>query len=70
MIKFVLLISAPGTMLLFWGSFTYETMTLYDDCRGTYSKALTRRNNARQLRQRIGLGLLLASFFLQSVAIV
>lgn len=56
-------------MLLFWGSFTYEAMTPYDDSQGAYSKAMTRRNKARQLKQRGGLALLLASFLLQAAAI-
>ena len=61
-------LGAIGAIVLFYGSFAYEGFPQYYSRDGKAVKAQTDRNLSRQLKQRVGLGLILASFVLQGVA--
>lgn len=54
-----------GALFLQNGSYSFESLTFYDDANHTYSKALGARNKAREQRQRLAMRLILASFALQ-----
>jgi hypothetical protein len=59
-------LGAIGAIVLFNGSFAYESFQPYHSA--ATIKAQTARNLIRQLKQRIGIGLILASFVLQGAA--
>jgi hypothetical protein len=63
-------LGAIGAIVLFNGSFAYESFSpMHSRSQRTDTvKAQTERNRRRQSMQRIGLGLILASFVLQGVA--
>jgi hypothetical protein len=62
-------LGAVGAIVLFKGSFAYESFSPWHSRsqRADTVKAQTERNR-RQIMQRIGLGLILASFVLQGAA--
>jgi hypothetical protein len=63
-------LGAIGAIVLFNGSFVYESFSPMHSRRQRADtvKAQTERNRRRQIMQRIGLGLILASFVLQGAA--
>jgi hypothetical protein len=61
-------LGAIGAIVLFNGSFAYEGFPQYYGRDWEAIKAQTARNRSRQLKQRVRLGLILASFVLQGVA--
>jgi multisubunit Na+/H+ antiporter MnhG subunit len=58
-------LGAIGAIVLFNGSFAYESFPQYYSRDGEAVKAQTARNRRRQIMQRIGIGLILASFVVQ-----
>jgi hypothetical protein len=61
-------LGAGGTLMLFFGSFTYEGFTPYSNQQ--MIDAQTKRNKRRGFLQRTGLGLLLLSFVLAGFSVV
>jgi hypothetical protein len=61
-------LGAIGAIVLFKGSFAYESFSQNYGRDGVAMRAQIDRNRRRQRKQRIGLGLILASFVLQGVA--
>jgi hypothetical protein len=61
-------LGAVGAIVLFKGSFAYEGFAQTYGRDWEAIKAQTKRNRRRQIMQRIGLGLILASFVLQGAA--
>ena len=59
---------AVGTLFLFFGSFAYEQLSPYVNSK--IIDDMAKRNKRRQLRQRIGLGLLMLSFVLAGFSVV
>jgi hypothetical protein len=59
---------AVGTIFLFFGSFAYEQPSAYMS--PELIGDMVKRNKKRQFRQRIGLGLLMISFFLAGFSVV
>ncbi|MFI5420387.1 MAG: hypothetical protein ACHQ1H_05420 [Nitrososphaerales archaeon] len=60
------LFGAAGTILLFKGSFTFETPTTWMS--DEIEKQMAERNERRQLLQRLGLSGLLISFILAGLS--
>jgi hypothetical protein len=61
-------LGAIGAIVLFKGSFAYEGFSQIYSRDGEAVKAQTARNRRRQIMQRIGIGLILASFVVQGAA--
>ena len=61
-------LGAIGAIVLFNGRFAYESFSPWQSRDGKAVEAQTKRNLRRQLKQRIGLGLILVSFVLQGIA--
>jgi hypothetical protein len=61
-------LGAVGAIVLFNGSFAYESFPQYYSRDGEALKAQSERNRSRQLKQRIGIELILASFVVQGAA--
>ena len=61
-------LGSVGGVVLFKWSFAFESLPFYDDRAGTISKGVGLRNRRRQAMQRVGLGLILASFVVQGMA--
>jgi hypothetical protein len=59
---------AVGTLFLFFGSFAYEQLSPYSN--PEIIRDMAKRNQRRQFRQRIGLGLLMLSFVLAGFSVV
>jgi uncharacterized membrane protein len=59
-------LGAVGAIVLFNGSFAYASRTVWTDERSVAKR--NKRNLRRQLKQRIGIGLILASFVVQGAA--
>jgi hypothetical protein len=59
-------LGALGALVLYKGSFAFESLMAYD----IDDKALGARNRRRQTLQRAGLSLLFASFALQAFALL
>jgi hypothetical protein len=61
-------LGALGAIVLFNGSFAYESFSPLHSRTLKTVEAQTDRNLSRQLKQRIGIGLILASFVVQGAA--
>jgi hypothetical protein len=61
-------LGSVGGVILFKWSFAFESLPFYDNRAATISKALGLRNRRRQVMQRVGLALILASFVVQGIA--
>ena len=63
-------LGAIGAIVLFNGSFAYESFPPWHSRsqRADTVKAQTERNRRRQIMQRVGLALILASFVMQGAA--
>jgi hypothetical protein len=59
---------AGGTLVLFFGSFSYEGFGQYENKQSIDAKI--KRNERRQCLQRVGLGLLMLSFLLAGVSVL
>lgn len=62
-------LGAIGAFILYKWSFAFEGFTQFYSRDGEALKAQTARNLKRQKKQRVGLGLIFASFALQGLAL-